>query len=116
MNTKLTLLTGVLTIGLAACNPEPKTEAPTDEKASSSPAAAIAVQAKGTGTVTAIDAAANKITIGHGPIAELDWPAMKMGFAASPEMLTAVKSGDKVAFDFEWDGKEGKITSISPSS
>lgn len=116
MKTKLTLLTGVLTIGLAACYAEPKTEAPTDDTASSGPAASIAEQAKGTGTVTAIDAAANKMTIDHGPIAELDWPAMKMEFAASPDMLTAVKSGDKVAFEFEWDGKEGKITSISPSS
>lgn len=68
--------------------------------------------AKGNGTVTAIDPAAGKITLNHGPIAELEWPAMEMGFAAAPGVMKDIKVGDKVRFEIEWDGKAGIITAI----
>ena len=35
----------------------------------------------GTGTVTAVNAPSRKITLDHGPIPEIKWPAMKMEFA-----------------------------------
>ena len=40
--------------------------------------------ASGTGTVTAVNASAKKITLDHAPIVAIDWPAMKMEFAAAP--------------------------------
>ena len=33
-----------------------------------------------TGTITAINAAEHKVTLNHGPITEIKWPAMKMEF------------------------------------
>ena len=68
--------------------------------------------AKGSGTVTAVDMATGKITLDHGPIAELEWPAMKMGFAAKPELLTSVAVGDKVDFTISLKGNYGTVTAI----
>ena len=43
--------------------------------------------ADGSGVVTAIDAKAGTVTLHHGPIAKLSWPAMTMAFKASPPSL-----------------------------
>ena len=40
---------------------------------------------KGTGFIKAIDARAGTVTLQHGPIAGLGWPAMTMTFKAAPE-------------------------------
>ena len=52
------------------------------------------------GVVTAIDNDAGTVTIDHGPVASLDWPAMIMGFAASDEQRASVAEGDQVSFSF----------------
>lgn len=62
--------------------------------------AAATAQAEGMGVVKSIDSAAGKVTIDHEPIASLKWPAMTMAFNASPELLAAVKAGDRVHFEF----------------
>jgi Cu(I)/Ag(I) efflux system periplasmic protein CusF len=72
--------------------------------------AADAKMAKGTGTVTAVSA--DSVTIAHGPIPEANWPAMTMGFKASPDLAKQVKVGDKVAFDLKLQGGAGEITAI----
>lgn len=64
--------------------------------------------------MAAIDATTGKITLDHGPIVELKWPAMTMGFEAPPALLTVVKIGDKVFFELDWDGTAGTITAIAP--
>jgi Cu/Ag efflux protein CusF len=53
-----------------------------------------------TGQVTKVDASAQKITIKHGPLKKFDMDdGMTMVFRAqSPDMLKAVKPGDKVRF------------------
>jgi Cu/Ag efflux protein CusF len=68
---------------------------------------------KGTGIVTAIDKAAGKITLNHGPIPEVGWPAMTMAFAAKPAILDNAAVGDKVAFDVVIKGSAGEVTAIS---
>ena len=68
--------------------------------------------AKGAGTVTAVDPAAGTITINHGPIPEVNWPTMTMGFKATPEQVGNVKAGDKIAFNFKLEGGAGEITAI----
>lgn len=51
------------------------------------------------GEVRKVDMGAGKITIKHGPLANLGMPAMTMVFRAKdPAMLTQVKTGDKVRF------------------
>jgi Cu/Ag efflux protein CusF len=74
---------------------------------------AAAKMAKGTGTVTAIDAKAGTITLDHGPIPEANWPAMTMGFKAASALVQSVKVGDKVDFDLKLEGGAGEITAIT---
>ena len=74
---------------------------------------ADAKMGKGAGTVTAIDKTAGKITLNHGPIPEVGWPAMTMAFTAKPELLNSVAVGDKVAFDVTVKGPAGEVTAIS---
>lgn len=68
--------------------------------------------AEGSGTVTAVDKSAGTITLDHGPIAEANWPAMTMAFKAKPELLDAVKVGDKVVFDLALKDGTGEVTAI----
>ena len=70
--------------------------------------------ASGTGTVVALNAAAKKITLDHGPMAAIDWPAMKMEFpTASSVDLSKVKIGDKVRFTLTGSGSNYTVQSIS---
>ncbi len=107
-----------LAAGLAACGQQGGASKPAqDTTAAAKDADAMAMptetrHGKGTGSVTALDAKTGQVTLDHGAIAELEWPAMEMGFAAKPELLKDIKVGDKVAFELDWDGKAGTITSL----
>ncbi|MEI4485075.1 copper-binding protein [Frigidibacter sp. MR17.14] len=62
-----------------------------------------------TGTVTKIDTKWNKVTIDHGPLENLDMPAMKMVFnVADPAMLEGLSEGAEVEFHAE--RMNGKLT------
>ena len=67
---------------------------------------------KSSGTVTAIDAATGKITLDHGAIPAVGWPAMKMGFSAKPTLLKGIAVGDKVEFDVTVADNVGEVTRI----
>lgn len=70
--------------------------------AAAATAAAGNTAALSEGTVKKVDKAAGKLTIAHGPLANLDMPAMTMVFkAADPAMLDKVKPGDKIRFAAE---------------
>ena len=67
------------------------------------------------GEVRKIDKEAGKITLKHGPIANLEMPAMSMVFhAKDPRMLDEVKAGDKVRFRAEKIGGALTVTEIQP--
>jgi len=71
---------------------------------------------KGEGKVERIDK--DEITLSHGPIPSLQWPAMTMGFKLSPSRLPSdIKVGDTVKFETRQlpDGQFG-ITAISRGS
>lgn len=52
-----------------------------------------------TGTVTAVDKAAGKVTIHHERIQSLNWPEMTMTFAVEdPKLLKIIQTGDNVHF------------------
>ena len=64
------------------------------------------------GDVTAI--AGDQVTISHGPVEGLGWPAMAMTFrAGSPEMIQGVSAGDRVSFAFRQDGGAYVLTSLA---
>ncbi len=55
--------------------------------------------AEGEGVVRAINAQARTITVAHGPIAALNWPAMTMAFPVqSATLLNGVAVGARVHF------------------
>ena len=113
---KTILMTTLLTLpfALSACNKpadEPKSQNPADATGSMTMPVETKM-AKGSGTVTAIDKGAGKITIKHGEISELQWPAMTMGFASKPELLNSVAVGDKIDFDLTVNGNAGEVTAL----
>ena len=78
------------------------------------PADAAPTKASVSGTVEAVDAGAGKITISHDPVESLKWPAMTMGFKATPEQVASVQLDQKVQFEFESRGMDATITQITP--
>ena len=112
MKTSLVIVALIaLPVGLSGCDQAPNPAAP---------AAAMSNMAmpegtrmgKGVGIITAIDAAAGKITLDHEAIPAVGWPAMKMGFSAKPERLKGIAVGDKVNFDMTVTGSTGEVTAI----
>jgi len=88
----------------AACSP-PATQEPATTDAGmnmETPAPAAAGPITSTGTVTQVDATAGTITINHGAIAAISWPAMSMQFTAEdPAMLQGIAVGDRVSFEIK---------------
>ena len=67
------------------------------------------------GEVRKVDKDAAKITIKHGPLANLDMPAMTMVFQVKDRaLLDKVKAGDKVRFQAEKVGGGFAVTRIEP--
>ncbi|ART62775.1 copper-binding protein [Kushneria marisflavi] len=81
-----------------------------DMKSSSGQNQTKAVEADG--VVKAIDPETQKVTLAHGPIAALNWPAMKMAFkVAEPTLLEGIDVGDKVHFELQ--GADHVVTELS---
>jgi Cu(I)/Ag(I) efflux system protein CusF len=72
-----------------------------------------ATTAAASGVVEAVDVAGRAITIAHGPVDALKWPAMTMTFQALDADLGSIKPGDHVAFEFRSTGMNGTITTIT---
>jgi Cu(I)/Ag(I) efflux system protein CusF len=60
-----------------------------------------AATVEGVGVIKGVDPKAGTITLHHGPIAALQWPAMTMTFKASAEVLKTAKSGQTVKFTLQ---------------
>jgi Cu/Ag efflux protein CusF len=68
------------------------------------------------GEVRKVDKDAKKITLRHGPLQNLDMPAMTMVFQVKdPVMLDQVKVGDKVKFQAEKIGGAFTVVQIEPA-
>lgn len=122
MKIHILLLTATL---LAGCSKAPDEVADTGQRGAEpmqmadgvgarADGAATATKASATGTIEAIDAAAGKITLAHEPVPSLQWPAMTMGFRATPEQVASVQVGQTVRFEFESKGMDATITQIVP--
>jgi len=70
---------------------------------------------KGVGVITALDPKAAKITIKHGAIPSVGWPAMTMTFSAKPPaLLKGLKVGQTIGFDTRVQGAAADVTAIRP--
>ncbi|MEY4139751.1 MAG: hypothetical protein RLZZ371_1933 [Pseudomonadota bacterium] len=92
--------------------------APTAAPAASatSPAAPAGTGHHANGTVEEVDAKAGSVSLAHGPVASLKWPAMTMEFKlANESLLKKLKPGAKVSVEFvERQPGEWVITSVKP--
>lgn len=100
-----------LSLLLAACG-ETKNSVPENRSAETDTAASRGAQTySAAGQVTAI--AGSQVTIAHGPVEGLGWPAMTMTFRAeSPEMVQGLQAGERVSFEFRQDGGASILTSF----
>ncbi|RZJ23597.1 MAG: copper-binding protein [Haliea sp.] len=81
-------------------------QAPQGADPTSRPAVSAAGAPQADGEVRKVDIAQGKLTLRHGPLANLDMPAMTMVFTvSSPKLLQGLKPGDKVRFSA--DKKDG---------
>lgn len=75
-------------------------------------AAAATYSAEGTVQSVADD----QVTIAHGPVEGLGWPAMTMSFRAAPDQLAGLAPGAKVRFTFAQEGGSSVIKTITPAT
>jgi Cu/Ag efflux protein CusF len=68
------------------------------------------------GEVRKVDKEAGKLTLRHGPIANLEMPGMTMVFrVVDPRMLDGLKEGDKVRFSADRVNGSIAVTAIEPA-
>ena len=106
--------TSILLAMTLAFGAPPTVLAQSDHAGHGTPAKAAAPSAALTeGEIRRVDKEAKKLTIKHGPIKNLDMPAMTMVFQVSdPALLDKVKAGDKVKFQAEKKGDNYLVTRI----
>ncbi len=93
---RLSTILSAATMFASAALLAPLAHAQGQDRPSSASAAAAQMSS---GEVTKVDKDAAKITIKHGPLANLDMPGMTMAFKVKdPAMLGQVKTGDKISF------------------
>lgn len=97
---------------LLALSAAPALAQPMGVQAGAAAPLTIPAGAEGIGQVKAIDAKAGTITIHHGPIAALNWPAMTMTFKAAPDVLKAAKPGQTVKFTVQ--PQDNEVVAIQP--
>ena len=112
MNSRLSKLA---LLAALATTPALAQQAP-DHAAHHSGAAGNPATALTDGEVRKVDKETKKLTIRHGPITNLDMPAMTMVFQVKDAaMLDAVKSGDKIRFHAEKVGGAYLVTRVEPA-
>ncbi len=108
------------TLALAACS-ESDTAAPENAQAqtgATTPVADTSISAEDAAQVYSAEGdvtevSGDLVTISHGPVEAIGWPAMTMGFrTASSELLQGIAPGDPVSFEFRKSGNEYVLTSL----
>lgn len=66
---------------------------------------------KATGVVTKVDK--NKVSIKHGPVQSLNWPAMTMAFTVKDKsLMDKMKKDQTVNFEFVQEGRDYVVTAV----
>ncbi|MGE8066443.1 copper-binding protein [Pseudomonas sp. NPDC089569] len=69
--------------------------------------------AKAQGTIKAINLEKHTVTIAHGAVPALQWPAMTMAFFATAQQLEGLSAGDRVTFEFRNEGAKATVVSMA---
>lgn len=104
-------LAAVFMVSTVGAQPAPQS---VDHAAHHPAAGASAPQSEG--EVRKVDLEQRKVTLRHGPLVNLDMPAMTMVFtAADPKLLAGLKQGDKVRFTADQKNGTLFVTAIEPA-
>ena len=69
---------------------------------------------KVSGTVKSVDQSAKTVTLDHGPVKTLNWPAMSMTFKVDDKVpMEKLKQGSKVDVDVVQRGKDYVVTAVN---
>jgi len=99
-------------VGIAFATPT-FAQKPADDHSAHHPGTQAKSAPMSEGEVRKVDKAANKVTLKHGPIPNIDMPAMTMVFVVKdPAMLAKLKAGDKVRFQAQKLGDTYTVTRI----
>lgn len=112
MNARLFAGALTLSLPLVACG-EDQT-AVSDNRQAAQPVAsneATASVYSAAGQVTAVSG--DQVTIAHGPVDGIGWPAMTMTFTAPGDLVEGVTPGTKVNFSFHKDDGAYVLSSLS---
>jgi len=104
----LTLTMAAVALALTACGQQKAADSEAN-----APAAAenkTAETYSGTGKVTAITG--DQVTIDHGSIEGIGWPAMTMSFSAPAGLAANIEVGSDVSFAFRQDGSAHVLTRL----
>ena len=109
MNMLLKIGLATLAVGVTACG---TAETSKDKAVATAPVESVGQMHSGTGTVESVSG--QQVTISHGPIKSLEWPAMTMPFTAKDAAAVhGIKAGDQVAFTLTKSADESVLTSIT---
>lgn len=104
-------------VSLLACGAvlaQPKMDAMKGMDMPMQPASTVkATTHKASGVVKQVDPKASTVTLAHGPIKSLNWPAMTMGFKVRDKALfDKLGVGAKVNVQLEQQGKDYVVTNV----
>lgn len=106
MKQVLLLAAAVLVLGFTAAS------AISDETHPAKAAAQQSYTVKG--VVVAVNQAAGKLKLKHEAVPELQWPGMTMDFpVADKSVLTGIKPGQKVEFQFDMTSGSPRVTRVT---
>lgn len=102
------LILSLLSLPLAA-------QTGSDHGAMQTPIHAAAAAPMSEGVIKKVDKAAGKLTLTHGPLVNLDMPAMTMVFRVTdPAWLNQMKTGDKIRFVADKVGGAYTVVEFEP--
>lgn len=92
---------------------EANAQAGMDSMKAEQPASKSAVTHTAVGIVKSVDRNKGTVTLAHGPVASLNWPAMTMGFTVKDKALfDKLPESKKVDFEFTQQGKDFVIIAV----
>lgn len=111
--TALPSLVLALVLPAAAALAQPKMDDMKPVGAAMKPAAGVPMAHKAMGTVKNLDAKTGLVTLAHGPVKTMNWPAMTMAFKVKDKMLLdKLGNGRKVEIELMQDDKDYVITGV----
>jgi Cu(I)/Ag(I) efflux system membrane fusion protein len=104
--------------GFGAGAPAPAPDGKAPPKPGAGAAAAGQVRHRAAASVEAVDPAGGTVTLAHGPVASLKWPAMTMDFRVKdPALGRTLKPGQKIDVEFvDAGGGEYVIVRVQPAA